>query len=232
VQCVKDDALDACRWGDKVPDRTAGAGWTIGKGQLGRRSAQLAPYIWTALAVVQVIVDLDFVAGGGVNVWFASGPIVGLAVLVVLAATVLCAIVVSIWLYRAMAVAHHIDPGLSISPAGAIGWYFVPIAGLWKPYEAMVEIVETSGARRPGKWAFVRDLIGWWWAAWIGRAILGTLQNFMPPNADPAIGVSVPQVVVLLFSEALGIAAALCLATIIRHTAHLQLRAVDPTIFD
>lgn len=195
-------------------------------------AARIALYCWTAIVAIEMVVDLDFVAGGGVDVWFATGPIVATAALVVIAAELLTAIFVAVWLYRAMTVAHLVDPGLKISPAGAIGWYFVPIASLWKPYEAMVEIVETSGARRPGRWALVRDLIGWWWAAWIGRTILGGIQRFIPANPENALGVGTGQTVMVMIGGALGIAAALCLATIIRHVAELQLHAVDPTIFD
>ena len=184
------------------------------------------------MAVVETVTALDFVAGGGVNVWFADVGTLAVAALAVLAATMLTAIVVSIWMYRAMAVAHQINPELTITPGWAVGWYFVPFACLWKPYEAMVEIVETSGARRPGKWAFVRDLIGWWWAAWVGRSILGAIQALVSRNVDPEIAISVPEAFLLLLSGVLGIAAALCLATIIRHVAKLQLRAVDATIFD
>lgn len=195
-------------------------------------AARIALYCWIAIVAVEIIIDLDFVAGGGVNVWFATGPIVAMTALVVIGGEVLTAVVVAIWLYRAMAVAHLIDPGLTISPAGAIGWYFVPIASLWKPYEAMVEIVETSGARSPGRWAFVRDLIGWWWAAWIGRSVLGGIQRFIPANPDSDIGIGMGQTVMIIIGGALGIVAAWCLATIIRRVAELQLRAVDPTIFD
>ena len=195
-------------------------------------AARVALYCWIMIVAIELIADLDFLAGGGVDVWFASGAVVALAALIVIGAMLLTAIVVSVWIYRAMAVAHLTHPDLTISPGWAVGWYFVPVASLWKPYEAMVEIVESSGARRPGRWAFVRDLIGWWWAAWIGRAILGTIQSFMPANADSGVGVSVAQVVVLMLGGALGIVAAWCLATIIRHVAELQLHAVDPTIFD
>jgi hypothetical protein len=195
-------------------------------------AARVALYCWIAIVAVEIVIDLDFVAGGGINVWFATGPIVALAALVVIGTMLLTAIVVAVWLYRAMTVAHLIDPGLTISSAGAVGWYFVPIASLWKPYEAMVEIVETSGARRSGRWAFVRDLVGWWWAAWIGRSVLGAIQNFIPANPDSDIGVGTGQTVMVIIGGALGIVAAWCLATIIRHVAELQLRAVDPTIFD
>ncbi|MDB5677060.1 DUF4328 domain-containing protein [Sphingomonas bacterium] len=195
-------------------------------------AARIALYCWIAIVAVEIIIDLDFVAGGGVDVWFASGRIVAVAALAVLGATLLTAIVVSVWIYRAMTVAHLTHPDLTISPGWAVGWYFVPVAALWKPYEAMVEIVESSGARRPGQWAFVRDLIGWWWAAWIGRGILGSIQAFLPGNTDPGIVFSVAQGLFLILGGALGIAAAWCLATIIRHVAELQLRAVDSTIFD
>lgn len=52
---------------------------------------------------------------------------------------------------------------LDDSPGWAVGWYFIPIASLWKPYVAMRDIVRAStlDAGLPG-W-----LLPSWWTLWI-----------------------------------------------------------------
>lgn len=49
------------------------------------------------------------------------------------------------------------------TPGWAVGWYFIPIASLWKPYAAMRDIVHASTLRE-GPPAF---LLPTWWALWI-----------------------------------------------------------------
>ena len=59
------------------------------------------------------------------------------------------------------------SPGLRFTPGWAVGWYFVPIANLWKPYQAMKEIWRAS--KNPGNWQAetTSGFLGWWWFWWI-----------------------------------------------------------------
>ncbi len=56
---------------------------------------------------------------------------------------------------------------LTIRPGWAVGWYFVPIANLWKPYQAMKEIWQASADpldwQRQGR----SSLLPIWWALWL-----------------------------------------------------------------
>lgn len=61
--------------------------------------------------------------------------------------------------------------GLQSSPGGAVGWYFVPIVNLFRPYTIMQEIWKASNPQEldPHQWSH-RDgttLIGYWWAGHI-----------------------------------------------------------------
>ena len=49
------------------------------------------------------------------------------------------------------------------TPGWAVGWYFIPIANLWKPFAAMRDIVTTSTLRQ-GPPAFLLPV---WWTLWI-----------------------------------------------------------------
>ena len=79
------------------------------------------------------------------------------------------------WKYRAYKnlVPLHADR-IRMSPGGSVGWYFCPIANFWKPCQAMMDIwsgsrpsVTSSGRGDSGA------LVGLWWTAWIGSALLG-----------------------------------------------------------
>jgi hypothetical protein len=64
--------------------------------------------------------------------------------------------------------------GRQLSPAWAVGWWFVPIACLWKPHGATQEMW------RAGDPAAVRpsNLIRLWWAAWLVSLVLFNVAAF------------------------------------------------------
>ena len=78
------------------------------------------------------------------------------------------AILVLTWIHRANHNARQLGAAdMQFTPGWAIGWYFVPIAWFWKPYQAMREIWRAS--RNPADWrgAPVSPLLRWWWVLWI-----------------------------------------------------------------
>jgi Domain of unknown function (DUF4328) len=69
--------------------------------------------------------------------------------------------------------------GLRFTPAWAVGWWFIPIANLWKPFQTVRELWKAShggGWRMIATWA----LLGWWWATWI----VGSLNVRLGSNAQ------------------------------------------------
>mgnify|MGYP003704706309 CR=1 FL=1 len=72
-------------------------------------SAEAGPSLDT-VQTVDVMINLAYVAV------FAVGSVLGLK-----------------WIYRVNMNAHVMAPDLTITPPWAIGWYFVPIATLFKP---------------------------------------------------------------------------------------------------
>ncbi len=63
--------------------------------------------------------------------------------LVQLAAAIFIGIIFLMWVYRMCRNAHSIENAkIEITPGWAVGWYFVPLANLWKPYQAMKETYE------------------------------------------------------------------------------------------
>jgi len=69
-----------------------------------------------------------------------------------------------IWVYRANYNARQLGaPDMRFTPGWAVGWYFIPFANLWKPYQAMREIWQASAA--PSHWQQQRPggILPLWW---------------------------------------------------------------------
>jgi hypothetical protein len=62
---------------------------------------------------------------------------------------------------------------LDVRPGWAIGWFFIPIANLWKPYQAMRTLWQASRDAR--KWQIEDNswLLPLWWALWLISSFLG-----------------------------------------------------------
>lgn len=77
------------------------------------------------------------------------------------------------WKYRATANLFNVAGRQTITPAGAVYWYFVPVLWFWKPYEAMRNLWNGFGAdSKQSYW------LGAWWLAWwagLGVAILAAI---------------------------------------------------------
>jgi hypothetical protein len=73
---------------------------------------------------------------------------------------------------------------MQFTPGWSIGWYFVPIMSLWKPFQAMREIWQASAA--PGNWRAVQapPLLGWWWTLYLGNQILSQIAYHLSDNVD------------------------------------------------
>jgi len=100
-------------------------------------------------------------------------------------ATLLIFVVAATWIYRAAGNLRALDvQGLKVSPGWAVGWYFVPIANLWKPYEAMKEIWQAS--TRPQQWqgAAVSPVLPLWWTLWLLDVVIPWITTGMGFHAD------------------------------------------------
>jgi hypothetical protein len=89
-------------------------------------------------------------------------------------------IVVSVWIYQAHM---NLDAmgvyGRKITPGWAVGWFFVPVANLFKPLEAMRQLWKGSDPT-PRQQSWKRNpssaLLGWWWAFWLFANLVSNLS--------------------------------------------------------
>ncbi|MGC9454677.1 MAG: DUF4328 domain-containing protein [Phycisphaerae bacterium] len=86
-----------------------------------------------------------------------------------LAAFLVFFVLLLVWKYRAYKNLESLRaPVLRFSPAGAVAWYFCPIANLWKPCQAMHDIYVGSHPRGLGRNAEVgAGLVALWWGVWV-----------------------------------------------------------------
>jgi hypothetical protein len=82
------------------------------------------------------------------------------------------------WQHRAHANVHAADRRmLTFTPGWSVGWWFIPFANIWKPFQAVREIWKASDPsaddiawERKPTWV----VLGFWWAMWLlGNALSG-----------------------------------------------------------
>ena len=89
------------------------------------------------------------------------------------------------WIYRANFNARQLDgSNLKFSPGWSVGWYFIPIANLWKPYQAMKEIWQTSANPSTQKQQSTEALLPWWWFTWLFYNFTNAASNRLWLRAD------------------------------------------------
>lgn len=102
--------------------------------------------------------------------------LVGIVTVLSVVVMVISGIVSLKWIYRTNANAHAMAPGLPNSPPWAVGWFFVPIASLFKPYQSMAQTWRVS-TRAPGRGGQNSVLLGWWWGLWIVSGVVANLSS-------------------------------------------------------
>jgi hypothetical protein len=115
---------------------------------------------------------------------------------------------------------------LEFSPGWAVGWFFVPIANLFKPYKVMNEI--WSATHSPGNWKKNENhrAVQKWWGLWIGSSGLIQLSNNLEKNAD-----SVDKIIQLSYinigGEILWIFLCLCFLTLVTRISTVQVECFN-----
>ncbi|MBN1817841.1 MAG: DUF4328 domain-containing protein [Sedimentisphaerales bacterium] len=117
------------------------------------------------------------------------------AVLGYMAAGVATFIIFLFWVYRTKYNVVQLGAqDLEFTPGWSVGWFFVPLLFLWKPYLAMQETFKAS--RNPGNWKGRpgSPVIGGWWACWIIGLVLWKASNAMGNSSDLSILIKSTQV--------------------------------------
>lgn len=82
-------------------------------------------------------------------------------------------ILVARWIYRANKNAHALSNSMVMTPAWNVGFFFIPFANLWKPFEGIREAWKASASPLDPEAVALPGWIHLWWASWILTNILG-----------------------------------------------------------
>ena len=97
-------------------------------------------------------------------------------------------IVILKWIYRSNTNAGFLGAkDMKFSPGWSVGWFFIPVANLWKPFQAMQEIYNAS--LNPVNWKDLEKpkIVQQWWGLWI---ISNSLTQFNNNKAEKAETIS------------------------------------------
>jgi len=113
------------------------------------------------------------------DVYAEAGLVLFAATLLQFVTMIASFVFIGMWIYRAAWNARSLAGArqLDFTPGWSVGWYFVPFANLWKPYQAMKEIWRASA--RPDK-VEAAPTTAWlplWWCLWLAFNIVSNFAS-------------------------------------------------------
>lgn len=110
--------------------------------------------------------------------WFDI--VYGLVGLLTVPLSLLTAILFLVWVNRANKNARALGAqGMQFTPGWCVGWFFIPIMNLFKPFQAIREIFQASDpATGPTNWHLQGSsgVVGLWWGLWLIGNVLGQIE--------------------------------------------------------
>jgi hypothetical protein len=133
------------------------------------------------------------------------------------------------WIHRACFNARVRASVMTFTPGWSVGWYFIPIGNLWKPYQAMKEIWETTAVQAHRALNEGGVLLGWWWTFWlVSNAVANAAlrMSFRTTTIDDYLLASKT----MLASDVLNIPLTLLFIQIVKNISSMQevVRASPP----
>lgn len=180
--------------------------------------------IWSTVGEIRLLERLQNGEAVTIEEAMASDQRVAAVGRMALVILVLAIVVYLVWIHRAVANLDHVRSGqrssqLRFSPGWAVGWYFVPIMNLVRPYQAMRELYTESNPEHR-----TSPLVGWWWASWLLGGFIGPSVSrlFSDPTIAEAIAADYQQIAA---DVTMLVAAGLIVAAIARITGWQRRRA-------
>jgi hypothetical protein len=178
--------------------------------------------IWSALASFEEIDLLRRIREGELvtnSQIVASDEQVAGSTVAILICVFVTGILWLVWQHRAQTNVLGRRTGLRFTPGWAVGWWFVPIANLWKPFQAMSELRRASEHRDGWAMASAWPVMGFWWAGWIASAALtrvSAAQAGGTADIDDFIASDVTWIIAMLVDISTAVLAALVVLRIAR----------------
>ena len=89
-----------------------------------------------------------------------------------------CVLICGRWIQRASSNAAVIRPDADrITPAWSVIWFFIPIANLWKPYQAMRQTWNSRSDTSSGLDGPMPKFAFWWWMCWVLTDLIANVST-------------------------------------------------------
>lgn len=127
-----------------------------------------------------------------------------------------------VWIHRSTANAHALGAqGIEVTPGWAVGYWFIPILNLFRPYQATCEIYRASVAKDPINWKSdaLPGFFPVWWFCWIVGGFLSRIEARAASNGLDLGGAGLP---LSVSSTLLGIGSAVFCVMVVREISSSQ----------
>ena len=128
-------------------------------------------------------------------------------------------VVVLKWIYRANMNAQAWTGGMRVSPPWSIGWFFIPIAALWKPFQGVADTWAASHGHPLSSEA--PNPLKVWWGLWLAAGAVASVSNRMAWRAD-TVGVMYASTGLEVISALLSFGAGILFLDIVQHITTAQ----------
>lgn len=154
----------------------------------------MASIVGQIVLIIAPAMELYFRKIEGIDPYLSDDPFilsivvsVGLIAIALVVVAVLCIIVSLFWIVRAMGNLHRMNsPHVEMSPGWAAGWWFIPFANLFKPYQGIQQIWIGSEAA-VGRPAGEPGFLGNWWACWLINIIGSNISQRLARTGEANI---------------------------------------------
>ncbi|HWW24317.1 MAG TPA: DUF4328 domain-containing protein [Caulobacter sp.] len=91
------------------------------------------------------------------------------------------------WVHRTNRNAQTLSTGIEVRPGWAVGWFFIPFASLYKPFQGLDQTWRVS--IDPSRWRVLDtpSLLRWWWGFHLTSNITGSLSNMVGKSEGSAV---------------------------------------------
>ena len=130
-----------------------------------------------ALLITGIILDAMFnaffcmvtITGNTIDIVPNAAQMIPALTSVQLGVAIMCIVLFFAWVNRTCKNAWLLDPPhINITPRMAVGYFFIPVVNLWKPYVAMKQIRKASyGSDHP-----LSKVLPLWWTSWLVLTVL------------------------------------------------------------
>jgi hypothetical protein len=159
------------------------------------RAARIAVLIWLAAdgaLAISSLLTINALGGLGNSVWIDPKPadIIGAVVGGAYTIAYLGAVIfVARWIMRVNRNAHQLSDSMTVSPGWNVGWFFIPIANLWKPFDGIRQTWQASASAADPASVRLPAFMRWWWALWLVTNILGNISARLTFDSSSASNV-------------------------------------------